>query len=94
MPGWRLQLRKEPSSEPNADAAPLERYLEHCCQWVDDLVEEPLEYEERGLERKDEMMDVVADISAANKFLSWNPQVSLREGLKKVLLKEGICTQG
>lgn len=68
--------------------------VKEIIELLDDLVEESLEYEERGLERKDEMMDVVADISAANKSLSWNPQVSLREGLKKVLLKEGICTQG
>jgi len=47
------QLRKEPSSEPNADAAPLERYLEHCCQWVDDLVEEQgkFQYYLRNVER-------------------------------------------
>ena len=33
------------------------------------------------------MMDVVADISATNKSLSWNPEISLKEGLKQILLK-------
>jgi translation initiation factor 3 subunit H len=39
-------------------AAPLERYLEHCCQWVDDLVEEQgkFQYYLRNIERhKDQM---------------------------------------
>jgi translation initiation factor 3 subunit H len=35
------------------DAAPLECYLEHCCQWVDDLVEEQgkFQYYLRNIER-------------------------------------------
>lgn len=38
--------------------APLERYLEHCCQWVDDLIEEQgkFQYYLRNIERhKDQM---------------------------------------
>ena len=66
--------------------------VKEIIELLDDLVEEPLEYEERGLERKGEMMDVVADISAANKSLSWNPEISLKEGLKQILLKEGLCS--
>ena len=66
--------------------------VKEIIELLDDLVEEPLEYEERGIERKGEMMDVIADISAANKSLSWNPKISLREGLKQVLLKEGLCS--
>lgn len=66
--------------------------VKEIIELLDDLVDEPLEYEERGIERKGEMMDVIADISAANKSLSWNPKISLREGLKQVLLKEGLCS--
>jgi translation initiation factor 3 subunit H len=35
------------------DAAPLESYLEHCCQWVDDLVEEQSKFQTylRNIER-------------------------------------------
>jgi GDP-4-dehydro-6-deoxy-D-mannose reductase len=66
--------------------------VREIIELLEDLIKKPLEYEERGLERQGEMMDVVADISAANKSLSWTPKINLREGLKKMLVKEGLCT--
>lgn len=35
--------------------------------------------------RKDEVMDTVADISKAGRLLGWRPEVSLREGIKRLL---------
>ena len=39
--------------------------------------------------RKDEVLDTVADISKAKELLHWEPQTHLREGLKKMILKNG-----
>lgn len=68
--------------------------VQSIIELIGELIEEPLEYEERGIERNVEMMDVVADISAVNRDLSWSPKINLREGLKQILLEEGLCLNG
>lgn len=38
--------------------------------------------------RKDEVMDIVADISKAKRLLNWKPNVTLEDGLKNMILKK------
>ena len=66
--------------------------VQNIIELIEELIGKPLEYEERGLERNAEMMDVVADISAAKSSLSWRPKINFREGLKQILIEEGLCT--
>jgi len=41
----------------------------------------------RGIRRKNEIDDVVADISKIKKELNWAPRYSLRDGLKDMIEK-------
>jgi len=54
------QLKKQyPVNDLNPnDSVPLEHYLEHCCQWVDDLVEEQskFQYYLRNVERQKDQL--------------------------------------
>ena len=45
----------------------------------------PIEVLFTGEKRKNEIQDTVADISKAKKVLNWIPEISLNEGIKKVL---------
>lgn len=49
--GMRLQTKR-------SSGAPLESYLEHCCQWVDDLVEEQTKFQcyLRNIERHQDQL--------------------------------------
>jgi nucleoside-diphosphate-sugar epimerase len=55
---------------------------------VNSLIPKPKRLVSRDAERRAEVMDVVADIGKARRELAWEPRVSLREGLRKVLQPE------
>jgi nucleoside-diphosphate-sugar epimerase len=42
-------------------------------------------YSSRNIKRKNEVYDVVADISKAKKMLGWSPKISLEEGIRKCM---------
>ncbi|WP_167604641.1 NAD-dependent epimerase/dehydratase family protein [Maribellus sediminis] len=54
---------------------------------VIDIVQEIVgnKFEFTGKQRKNEVLDTVANISKMNKKLNWIPQISLKEGLMKLL---------
>ena len=43
-----------------------------------------LEVQSKNLERANEITDVVADIQNARDHLSWQPEISFEEGIKKI----------
>ena len=51
-----------------------------------------LGFNEKQIERNNELMDVVADISQAYDVLNWKPKLDIREGLTKILIEEGMCS--
>jgi len=53
-----------------------------------DILQSNKQVVSENLLRKNELNDVVADISKAQKELHWNPKYSIREGLGKMILYE------
>jgi nucleoside-diphosphate-sugar epimerase len=48
-------------------------------------------YSDRGERRENEVMDVVADISALTAATSWRPQVGFEQGMKTVIEAQAKC---
>ena len=46
---------------------------------------------EEGISRLNEIPDVYADISKARKKLNWHPRISFNEGIRNILVSEGVA---
>ena len=60
---------------------------------IEKILGRSLQVEERNIVRNNELMDVVADISKASDSFAWKPKLTLAEGIKQILLKEGLCSK-
>tara|TARA_Y100001970_G_C14254663_1_gene874360 strand:- start:3751 stop:4617 length:867 start_codon:yes stop_codon:yes gene_type:complete len=60
---------------------------------IEEIIGRSFQIEERNIIRNNELMDVVADISKASDSFSWEPKLTLKEGLKQILSKEGLCSK-
>lgn len=52
---------------------------------IREIFDEPIEYRCTGEIRPNEVMDTIADISKIKKELGWEPEISLKEGLKMMI---------
>lgn len=59
---------------------------------IEEILGRQLGFNEKQIERNNELMDVVADISQAYDVLNWKPKLDIREGLTKILIEEGMCS--
>lgn len=59
---------------------------------IEEILGRQLGFSEKQIERNNELMDVVADISRAYDILNWKPKLDIREGLTKILIEEGMCS--
>jgi GDP-4-dehydro-6-deoxy-D-mannose reductase len=59
---------------------------------IEEILGRQLGFNENQIERNNELMDVVADISRAYDILNWKPKLDIREGLTKILIEEGMCS--
>jgi nucleoside-diphosphate-sugar epimerase len=59
---------------------------------IEEILGRQLGFNEKQIERNNELMDVVADISRAYDILNWKPKLDIREGLTKILIEEGMCS--
>ncbi len=55
------------------------------CQTVARVLQEDIPISDRGEVRKNEVMDVVADISAIERDLHWRPETPFEEGIRKTV---------
>ena len=67
--------------------------VKNIIELIEEIIGRSLEIEERNIIRNNELMDVVADISKASDSFSWKPKLTLKEGLKRILLQEGLCSK-
>ena len=59
---------------------------------IEEILGRQLGFNEKQIERNNELMDVVADISRDYDILNWKPKLDIREGLTKILIEEGMCS--
>ena len=59
--------------------------IQEIVNCITENINFPIEVLFTGEKRKNEIKDTVADISKAKKLLNWIPEISLNEGIKKVL---------
>jgi nucleoside-diphosphate-sugar epimerase len=67
--------------------------VKNIIELIEEIIGRSLQIEERNIIRNNELMDVVADISKASDSFSWKPKLTLKEGLKRILLQEGLCSK-
>ena len=67
--------------------------VKDIIELIEKILGRSLQVEERNIVRNNELMDVVADISKASDSFSWKPKLTLSEGIKQILLKEGLCSK-
>lgn len=67
--------------------------VKEIVELIEKILGRSLQVEERNIVRNNELMDVVADISKASDSFAWKPKLTLAEGIKQILLKEGLCSK-
>jgi len=55
-------------------------------KYVEKIIDKKLNVKYSNVKRKNEINDVVANIEKIQKYLNWSPQISLMDGLQKMLL--------
>ncbi|MDC0222865.1 NAD-dependent epimerase/dehydratase family protein [Gammaproteobacteria bacterium] len=58
---------------------------------IENILEYDLEIIEREIIRKNEINDVIADISSITNSIGWKPTVKLSDGLRKILRLSKLC---
>ncbi len=59
--------------------------VEEIIQFFSQILNKKIEYSENNVERPHEVLDVIADISKIETDTGWSPNLSMKEGLSKLL---------